>query len=1072
MKKFCTWAAIALTSLVILLAFVPTIISSKWAKPLLLSTVNKNLVGTLYAEEVDAGWLSGLKLKGVTVEDTQKQNIATISTISYKSPLYSLLASPLPTGKVEVVAPKITVTDAKGQIPLNELLAKPQGPQTAPDLTIKDLSLSLDIQKGSVLDLDLVFTIKDNKDESGKIDLKAHATDFLQLQDVLESILASKKISTPSSVDLAIHVDSFPTTLLDAGMQLADLHLGSVASHALGPKLNLHQKIALKNNELEISTLADSSQLQAKINLQSADGLLQMPKESVITYTLNPQLVQGLQSSVALEKPVTFTFSMQPTVFTLSQDAPLLLKAQEWNSPVALRLDTKVTADSFVKLFAESKLTATYQKDAIETRLFANVTDGSLSSFRVTAEGNIAAFSALAGKNPEEISKLIGNKVTTSLDTTVVNSKIDGKWSLQSETIQNSGTLSFDQMRLLLASDFQLSAPVAVKGKMTSDFTIPPTGIISGTVTLQDVSLKNLDIYKVALPLEINRDAKSIAGSVDLKANVGTLAATFSATSQEPGPYKNLPPLLATIKGSFNDLPLEQFSADLAILVGKTVSGTFNAGFDGTLSKKQPLEVTLLGQNSSARASLQLGKELTGSNAVTVNWQLTPERFNHLQKLYQNAERKKELQLQKSIDVKFTCNSITVPVATFLETAENPKIGTLLDALTLDGAFSLSALDAMVVEKKENGVKNPLFIAPILGAMDLQGKTRTVHFSLKTDKTSDSQKSAHINISGQAQNLWDENGIQPEQASIKLDVKIHELPLDVLQGVQNSAGDTAVAVLGKTLNADLKGQISQFREGSFEGTVSSPRLQSNIACVLKEGAMHLLRPITAEYELTPEAGEALLKDINPLLMTAAKSQRPIKLFIDSEDFFIPLRPFSMKEMKIKKIKIDPGIITAKNGGMLSLLVNLLNMQTKPGEELDLWFTPIHVDVKKAVVTCSRADALLGDAFPIATWGSIDLEKNNVEMILGISGQALKRSFGIQTIDPEYLLQIPIRGTTQSPKFDTVRATAKITALKLQQNKSNTTALLGGLLEAAASTRDEPPPGPTTYPFPWQNKTKY
>src|SRR5262249_49783026 len=150
-----------------------------------------------------------------------------------------------------------------------------------------------------------------------------------------------------------------------------------------------------------------------------------------------------------------------------------------------------------------------------------------------------------------------------------------------------------------------------------------------------------------------------------------------------------------------------------------------------------------------------------------------------------------------------------------------------------------------------------------------------------------------------------------------------------------------------------------------------------------------------------------------------------------------------------------------NGGMLSLLVSLLKVDTSRSKEVNLWFTPMYIEVKNGKVLCKRTDALLADAFPIATWGTIDLVKNSVDMTLGLSGTAISRAFGITEIDPNYLVQIPIHGKTQSPKIDTGRATAKITALKMQENKSNTAALLGGLLEVATMVgeKDEPPPKP-------------
>ncbi|MBS0656539.1 MAG: hypothetical protein JSR46_12240, partial [Verrucomicrobia bacterium] len=357
-----------------------------------------------------------------------------------------------------------------------------------------------------------------------------------------------------------------------------------------------------------------------------------------------------------------------------------------------------------------------------------------------------------------------------------------------------------------------------------------------------------------------------------------------------------------------------------------------------------------------------------------------------------------------------------------------------------------------------------LSIDALEGTASLQGSTRTLLFDLHSKKEH-TATAAQLEVTGEAKDLWNDTGLQPKQANIKLRASIKDFPLDVLQM------EEVVAVVGPKMDADMNGDIDQLHNGSFRGTVTTPRIHSAVAFDIQDGKMKLNEPLTAQYELTKEAGEVLLKGINPLLASAARSEKPITLWIDNKDFNITLNPFSLKDMTIKTVKIDPGILTVKNKGFIAPLISLLKIPTK-GDEIPIWFTPLYIEVKHGTVTCNRTDALLANAFPIATWGKIDLLHDKIDMVLGISGAALSRAFGITTLTPEYLVQIPVRGTVQSPQFDTGWATTKITGLKLQKNKSNATALIGGLLEVAATagSKEKKPPAPTTYPFPWQAKT--
>jgi len=401
-----------------------------------------------------------------------------------------------------------------------------------------------------------------------------------------------------------------------------------------------------------------------------------------------------------------------------------------------------------------------------------------------------------------------------------------------------------------------------------------------------------------------------------------------------------------------------------------------------------------------------------------------------------------------------------------------------LDTKEIQAKFLGDGIDCKVDAKLNDllvdvsGVIDPkalleLEIAPMTLDAKLKGKDHIVTFNLESEKGA---KGASIWVKGSAHNLWDDSGLTLDNARILLDTNIKNLALDNFYKVieKKETADKLVALFGSDVNLNFTGEIKELDSGTFKGTLSSPRLNAELACKLDDGTVTLEKPITAVYTLTPEAGEVLLKDINPLLVTAAGTESPIKLTIDSDGFNIPIKPFSLETAHIKNITLEPGLLHCKNAGMLGLLVNLLKVNVKGSDEVPLWFTPIYVEVKNGIVDCKRADALLANAFPIATWGKIDLVKNRINMTLGLSGEALKRGFGIVTLDPNYMIQIPIHGSTQSPKIDSGLATTKITALRLQQTKSKSTFVIGGLLEVATTIidKDPPVPAPTTSPFPW------
>ena len=224
--------------------------------------------------------------------------------------------------------------------------------------------------------------------------------------------------------------------------------------------------------------------------------------------------------------------------------------------------------------------------------------------------------------------------------------------------------------------------------------------------------------------------------------------------------------------------------------------------------------------------------------------------------------------------------------------------------------------------------------------------------------------------------------------------------------------------------------------------------------------------MTARLHLAKDTGKVLFKDINPLLATSVHADHPIEVFVDNKDFIISIMPFSLQAIQIKNIRLDLNRISVGKGGALDAVATLLNLQH--GDEMKLWFTPLYLEVRNGMIICKRVDALLDNTVQIASWGTIDLPSDRVDMVVGVLGSGLRHSLGLQMLNHDYVLQLPLRGTTSTATIDKTRATAKIASLRMQEAKNETQALIGGLLGIAASVgeKEAPVPPPTTFPFPW------
>lgn len=257
------------------------------------------------------------------------------------------------------------------------------------------------------------------------------------------------------------------------------------------------------------------------------------------------------------------------------------------------------------------------------------------------------------------------------------------------------------------------------------------------------------------------------------------------------------------------------------------------------------------------------------------------------------------------------------------------------------------------------------------------------------------------------------------------------------------------------IKADLKGPLGFCKlDGRFE-----------------RGGLFLNQPFYAEIQGSSSFGTLVLADISPLLATLRASETPISLTIDNNDFYLPIQPFNPLALQIKAGRIDLGKMTFANSGELSEALKVL----RPGSEetINAWATPLYFSVNSGIVKIPRFDFLVMDRYPMASWGKIDLSKQYVDMVVGISGYAVNQAFNLGLSDTRFMLQMPLKGPIDNVKLDAKKATAKLTAMSAKAHGSPTGLVLGTLLDVANGIflRQDKVPAPTTSPLPWTEKTE-
>ncbi len=278
---------------------------------------------------------------------------------------------------------------------------------------------------------------------------------------------------------------------------------------------------------------------------------------------------------------------------------------------------------------------------------------------------------------------------------------------------------------------------------------------------------------------------------------------------------------------------------------------------------------------------------------------------------------------------------------------------------------------------------------------------------------------------------------------------------------------------GPLLNLTLNTTLNNW-SGPLKFELHSPNLRSSLQGVFKEGILTLSDKFHLQMNVTHELSQMFSDG------TSFRSEGPVTLEIAPQGFSYPLFPSNLSKLQIGSGRLELGKILCKNEGNLQTTLGLLKKGSyRSGDDLELWFAPLDFKVQNGTVNCDRTEILIVEEFQVCLWGDVNLPQESVDGILGLTSSCLKSAFGIKGLPENYVLQIPVYGSISDVKIDKGKATTKIGALMLWQQKDAVGnvvkgpagKLLGGTLNQLGplpgGDQKAPPP---KKPFPWETDT--
>lgn len=300
-----------------------------------------------------------------------------------------------------------------------------------------------------------------------------------------------------------------------------------------------------------------------------------------------------------------------------------------------------------------------------------------------------------------------------------------------------------------------------------------------------------------------------------------------------------------------------------------------------------------------------------------------------------------------------------------------------------------------------------------------------------------------------------------ENYTVQLEIQGNQVPAPFvsLATGRKEWGPIFGPVLDFTINAhmkDLSGPIGAEVNGSngklrFHGKLS-------------QGILTLDSPLHLSTKATSQLANDVLTDFAPVFGQMLSADQPISLDIDAEAFTMPIS-FNYSQMNFKRATLNLGKMTFQNQGDINRLLTVLKAGNP--SHVEVWATPMYLSMDQGTLTIHRMDMLVLNRYPIATWGSINLVEDKVNMVLGLSPAALAQSLGITGLSKDYMLQIPIKGSTTNTKIHSAKVMSRIGAL-VAQSSGGPEGLVLGTVWDIANGREPKIPKPTTQPFPWGN----
>ncbi len=331
---------IGLLSIILLIALLPSIISSEWGSRQLLNLINRNISGKLQIQDIDIRWGHGQKMEGLLLKDPDGRSVIGIDKLLIDATLWQLLNkhyTDIVSSQIEGLNAAIIINQ-DGENNLQQALGIKAVKQKAymPPSTI--ILSEVNAQMGATEGQSKLFKIHlqgktRQEDLAGSFELDA------QMPAPLTLDVSSLSEDYLSAATIHGNFVNFPLELVDSYLALRDPSLSGVVRAFLGERLNLIiDSVPLAESVLLDSKSKDSnSKLQGlTVNFQASSPQLDGVGKAIIS-----------QNTLFIKEPAIFHLKLDanplntflPSPVVLHNSAPLTMTLSNFAAPLTFFME-------------------------------------------------------------------------------------------------------------------------------------------------------------------------------------------------------------------------------------------------------------------------------------------------------------------------------------------------------------------------------------------------------------------------------------------------------------------------------------------------------------------------------------------------------------------------------------------------------------------------------------------------------------------------------------------------------------------------------------------------------------